>query len=128
MLILSGYGAAPKKTTTQKVQTLAVAKRATAKTPEEPGFFSTFFTKAAEGLVSSVTGQPSQQVQYAPQYPRYDTPQDDTIFGINKYYVYAGAGIGVLGLLLILKKIKAKKRAGIIISEPINPIQVPSRL
>lgn len=133
MLILSGYGATTgtiSKTTATapKVQTLAVQKRTTEKPPEEPGFFSTFFTKAAEGLVSSVTGQPQDtaQTQY---YPQYNKPQqDDTIFGINKYYVYAGAGIGVLGLLLVLKKIRAKRHKDIIVAQPISPIQIPSGL
>lgn len=130
MLILSGYGAdTSKNIPTGKVGQMAIVKatpkRTTVVVPEKPGFFSTLLSKTAEGVASSMTGQPSQAPQYSPQYSEDTTGK---IFGINQYYVYAGAGIGILALLLILKKVRSKKMSQEMVNYPIQPIQIPSKL
>ena len=77
-------------------------------------------------MASSITGQPSQAQAYTPSY--YPDSESGKIFGINQYIVYAGAGIGILGLLLLLKKIRSKRQSGMIVNPPIQTIQIPSKL
>lgn len=123
MLILSGYGAeiSPK----QKQYVMDMPKKSTVKpqVEEKPGFLSTLFTKTAEGVAATITGQSSQAPTYTPSY--YPDSESGKIFGINQYYVYAGAGISILALLLILKKIRSKRQSGMIVNPSIQTIQLP---
>lgn len=124
MLILSGYG--------EDSQLIANLKKAqpgyvkpSAPVEEKPGFFSNLLVQTAKGVNAMLVGSPVQAQQTQTyQQPIQERPSG-MFGGINPYIIYAGAGIGIIGLIFIIKKIRSKKHSGLTVNPPISTIQLP---